>query len=51
MIKLNPFLWLITIVFLLLSACGTTYYRSVLLTDTKLDLETNGIAEDEYKEE
>ena len=43
MIKPNLFLRLITIVFLLLSACGPTYVRSVLLTDTKFDPETSGI--------
>ena len=43
MIKLKTFLWLITIVFLLLSACGPTYVRSVLLTETKFDPETSGI--------
>jgi len=36
-------LWLITIVFLLQTACGPTYVRSVLLTETKLDPETDGI--------
>jgi hypothetical protein len=43
MIKLKPFFWLITIVFLLQTACGPTYIRSVLLTETKLDPETDGI--------
>ena len=36
-------LWLITIVFLLQTACGPTYVRTVLLTDTKFDPETSGI--------
>ena len=36
-------LWLIAIVFLLQTACGPTYIRSVLLTETKLDPETDGI--------
>ena len=36
-------MWLITIVFLLQTCGGPTYIRSVLLTETKLNPETDGI--------